>query len=96
MNKTLNSESGNYLTSLSAYTNIIENTKWYIGGNILNNITKQSSMKAAYDNELGENKLTTSSSQCTDNSQSYVQCTDALLYQTSKVGLMYATELEYL
>ncbi len=95
LNKTLNSESGKYLTSLSAYTNIIENTKWYIGGNTLNNITKQSSMKTAYDNELGANKLTTSSSQCTDNSTSKVPCTDALLYQTSKVGLMYATEYGY-
>ncbi len=95
LNKTLNNESGNYLTSLSSYTSLIENTKWYIGGNTYNNITRQSSMKAAYDNELGANKLTSSSSQCTDNSQSYVQCTDALLYQTSKVGLMYVTEYGY-
>ncbi len=95
LNQTLNSESGNYLKSLSAYTSLIENTKWYIGGNTSDSIYKKNNMKTAYDNELGANKLTTSSSQCTDNSTSKVPCTDALLYQTSKVGLMYATEYGY-
>ncbi len=96
LNQTLNKEDGNYLISLSAYTNLIENTKWYIGGNTYNNIiVNQSSMKTAYDYELGANKLTTSSSQCIDQSASNVQCTDALLYQTNKVGLMYATEYGY-